>query len=283
MRVVVTGGSGQLARAIQETWSGHEVLLPPETELDLTKPEAIRTVLQTLKPQAVVNAGAFTQVDRCETEEGLATLVNGTAVAWLAESCDALKATLIQISTDYVFDGTATRPYREDDPTHPVSAYGHSKLRGEENAALAQRHLIVRTAWLYDAWGKNFFLTMVNAARQGRALRVVDDQRGTPTSCRALARQLHGALNEGWQGIVHGTCGGDTTWHGFAAEIFRQMDMSVDLSPCTTAEYPTPAKRPAYSVLAGGRRKTLGTDLMPTWEEALEEVVAAFRSAEAAR
>jgi len=273
LRIVIAGGGGQLARAIRETFTGHELILPSESELDLSRREAIHTVLAGLRPQVVINAAAFTQVDRCETEEELAMLVNGQAVGWLAEACETQKALLVQISTDYVFDGKGTRPYRETDPTNPVSAYGRTKLRGELEARRAPEHLIMRTAWLYDAWGKNFYLTMRNAAAQGRKLKVVDDQRGTPTTCRALARQIQQAVDEGWRGLVHATCAGETSWHGFAQEIFRQAGLQVDLSPCPTSDYPTPAVRPAYSVLDGGHRSELGTDRMPHWQEALEEVV----------
>jgi dTDP-4-dehydrorhamnose reductase len=274
MRILIAGGAGQLARAIRETRKGHELLCPEESHFDLGKRDSIRSAVQTLRPEVILNAAAFTQVDRCEVEAELAMRINGEAVAWLAEAANEAGALLVQISTDYVFDGTGTRPYRESDPTNPVSVYGKSKLLGEKNAALAEQHLIVRTAWLYDAWGKNFYLTMRNAATQGRKLRVVDDQRGTPTTCRTLARQIQGAVNEGWRGLVHGTCAGETTWHGFAAEIFRQSGIQADLSPCTSAEYPTPAARPTYSVLDGSHRRELGTDLMPDWREALAEVIA---------
>jgi len=274
MRILIAGASGQLARAIRETWQGHELLSPEESRFDLGNPEAVRSTILELRPEVILNAAAFTQVDRCETEAELAMRINGEAVGWLAEAADRAQALLVQISTDYVFDGTGTRPYREIDPPSPKSVYGRSKLLGEQNAARAKEHLIVRTAWLYDAWGKNFYLTMRNAAAQGRKLKVVDDQRGTPTTCRALARQLQGAVQEGWRGLVHGTCTGETTWHGFAAEIFRQSGVEADLSPCATAEYPTPALRPAYSVLDGSHRKALGTDLMPDWREALGEVIA---------
>lgn len=273
MRVLVTGASGQLAHAIRLTWAGHELLMPEEAVLDLGREEAVRTVVAEARPQVVVNCGAYTQVDRCESEEDLARLINATAVGWLAEACAAQGALLVQVSTDYVFDGTGTRPYREDDPTHPVSAYGRTKLEGEQQAARCPRHIIARTSWLYDAWGKNFLNTMLNAAAQGRALRVVDDQRGAPTTCRALARQLRAAAEGGWQGLVHATCAGETTWHGFAQAIFEARGMAVDLSPCTTADYPTPARRPAYSVLDGARRRALGPDLMPPWREALDEVL----------
>ncbi|MBS1766363.1 MAG: dTDP-4-dehydrorhamnose reductase [Acidobacteria bacterium] len=273
MRVLVTGGAGQLARAIQREWNGHEIALLGSAELDLISAESIRASVARVRPQVVVNAGAFTQVDRCESEVERAMAVNGTGVGHLAEACESLGALLIQVSTDYVFDGTANRPYREEDPTNPVSAYGRTKLEGERQASHCTRHVVVRTSWLYEAWGKNFFNTMLNAAAQGRKLRVVDDQCGAPTTCRALARQLRVAADGGWQGLVHATCGGETTWHGFATEIFAATKVKADLSPCTTADYPTPAKRPAYSVLDGAKRRSLGPDLMPDWREALLEMV----------
>ncbi|HCZ33602.1 MAG TPA: dTDP-4-dehydrorhamnose reductase [Holophagaceae bacterium] len=273
MRALVTGASGQLAHAIRQIWGEHDLILPEESVLDLGRQAAIQSVVADVRPDVVVNCGAFTQVDRCEAEAELASLINATAVGWLAEACEARKALLIQISTDYVFDGTGTRPYREEDPTNPVSVYGRTKLEGERQAARCSRHLIARTSWLYDAWGKNFLNTMLNAAAQGRALRVVDDQRGAPTTCRALARQLKVAAEEGWQGLVHTTCAGETTWHGFARAIFEAKGLSVDLNPCGTADYPTPAQRPAYSVLSGDRRRSLGPDLMPEWQDALREVI----------
>ena len=273
MRALVTGGAGQLAHAIRLVWAEHELFLPEESVFDLSRRDAIHSVVSEIRPDVLINCAAFTQVDRCETEADLAQLINGTAVGWLAEACEAQGARLIQISTDYVFDGTGTRPYREDDPTNPVSVYGRTKLDGERQAARCSRHLIARTSWLYDAWGKNFLNTMLNAAAQGRALRVVDDQHGAPTTCRTLARQLKVAVEEEWQGLVHATCQGETTWHGFAKAIFEAKGMSVALSPCTTADYPTPARRPAYSVLSGDRRRILGTDLMPEWRVALAEVM----------
>lgn len=273
MRVLVTGASGQLARAIRLAWAEHELILPEESVLDLSKPTSIQSVVVQSRPDVVINCGAFTQVDRCESELDLAQLINGTAVGWLADACETQKAMLIQISTDYVFDGSATRPYREGDATHPMSVYGRTKLEGERQAARCSRHLIARTSWLYDAWGKNFLNTMLNAAAQGRPLRVVADQFGSPTTCRALARQLKVAAEQNWHGIVHATCQGETTWYGFAKAIFETGAIAADLHPCTTADYPTPAKRPAYSVLDGAHRRTLGSDLMPPWLDALQEVV----------
>jgi dTDP-4-dehydrorhamnose reductase len=273
MRVLVTGGSGQLARAIQRFWTGHELLLPEEARLDLADRQAIREVITSLKPEVVINAGAFTQVDRCEVEAERAMLVNGAAVGWLAEECIRADACLVQISTDYVFDGQGTTPYREDDPVSPVSVYGKSKLLGEQGARKTPKHLVLRTAWLYDAWGMNFYNTMLRLAAQGQPIKVVDDQRGSPTSCRALARQIQALVESGWYGTVHATCSGKTSWHGFATEIFRQKHLQVDLTPCATADFPRPAPRPVYSVLSGELRRSLGLDRMPGWCEALTEVV----------
>lgn len=274
MKVVVTGGRGQLAQAIQRVWRGHDVILPEESVLDLSQRVRVLDTILSLKPDVVINAGAFTQVDRCETDVDLAMRINGEAVAWLVEACAQAGSRLVQVSTDYVFDGRGARPYREEDPANPQTVYGKSKLLGEEEARKLERHLIVRTAWLYDAWGANFYKTMLHMAAQGRSLRVVDDQCGTPTSCRALARQLQVAVEEGWCGTLHGTCAGETTWFGFAAEIFRQSGVTAVLDPCSTEAFPRPAPRPSYSVLCGDKRRRLGGDVMPDWREALAEVVA---------
>ena len=273
MRVLVTGGSGQLARALRTFWTGHELILPEEKVLDLSDPASLRRVVGEVRPEVVINAGAFTQVDLCEAEPALAETVNGQAVGWLAQACAEAGALLVQLSTDYVFDGKGTRPYLEEDPTGPVSVYGRTKLLGEQLARTAPEHLIVRTAWLYDAWGKNFYLTMLDLAAKGRPLKVVGDQWGSPTTCRALARQLQAAVEGGCRGLLHATCSGETTWHGFAAEIFQRQGLVVELAPCTTAEFPRPAPRPAYSVLSGAHRAALGVDRMPSWQEALREVV----------
>ena len=196
MKVLVSGGAGQLATAIRRVWTGHDLVIPAESAFDLGDRGSILGAVAACRPQVVINAGAFTQVDRCELEPDLAMRINGSAPGWLAEACEQVGALLVQLSTDYVFPGDGHRPYREDDPTGPRSVYGRTKLAGEAAAATASRHLIVRTAWLYDAWGANFYRTMLKAAAEGRPLRVVDDQVGTPTSCRALARQLQVAVEQ---------------------------------------------------------------------------------------
>jgi len=150
--------------------------------------------------------------------------------------------------------------------------YGQSKLEGEQAALTAKKHLIFRPSWLYDAWGKNFFTTMVKLAKQGKPLRIVDDQRGAPTTCRALVRQLLFAVENQWRGMFNATCGGETTWYWFADAIFKGLNLTPSYTPCTTSEYPTPAVRPIYSVLDNSKRKSQGPDLMGTWEDALREV-----------
>lgn len=273
MKVLLTGGAGQLAHAIRQTWTGHDLVVLDESVLDLGKEASIHAVMEDVQPDVVLNLGAFTQVDRCESEADLALLINGTAVGWLADACKAQQAMLVQISTDYVFDGTSTRPYREDDPTNPLSVYGRTKLEGERQAARCSRYLIARTSWLYDAWGHNFLNTMLKASALGKPLRVVADQRGAPTTCRALARQLKLAVVQDWQGLVNMTCQGETTWYGFAEAIFAAKGIAADLHPCTTADYPTPARRPPYSILDATHRRGLGPDLMPDWQDALAEVL----------
>ncbi|MDR2561064.1 MAG: dTDP-4-dehydrorhamnose reductase [Holophagales bacterium] len=273
MKTLISGASGQLATAVKRHWAKDSLIMPSEAELDLTDRESIRAAIQKYKPDVFLNCAAYTNVDAAESNEGLAKLVNGQAVGWIAQECNDVGALLVQVSTDYVFDGISTRPLKEDDPVGPCSAYGKSKLEGEVAAQKAYRHIIFRTSWLYDAWGKNFFNTMIRLANQGKPIKVVSDQRGSPTTCRALARQMRLAIESEWHGLFHATCTGETTWHGFAQAIFNMMGLAPECSPCSTQEYPTPAKRPAYSVLDNSKRMALGDDLMGPWEGALREVV----------
>ncbi len=278
--ILITGGGGQLAQALSRELADRELHLLDRSRLDLGSPEAIQQAMRRVDPEVVINAGALTQVDLCETERERAFRLNGEAVGWLAEACAEKGAKLVQISTDYVFGGEERVPRREGDAPEPRTVYGRSKLLGEQLAASAPGSLVVRTAWLYDARGTNFLRTMLRLGREGGPIRVVDDQWGTPTSCRALARQLRLALEEGWGGLVHMTCGGETTWFRFAQEIFRESRVSADLRPCSTADFPRPAPRPAYAVLDNSKRLAWGADLMPPWAEALREVLSdpeAFR------
>jgi dTDP-4-dehydrorhamnose reductase len=223
------------------------------------------------RPRAVVHCAAFTAVDACEAQEALAMRVNGEGTANVAAACHAVGARLIAIGTDYVFDGLAPRPYREDDATGPRTAYGRSKLAGEQ---AVQRHCpdhtILRIAWLYGAGGPSFVHTMLKlGAQDGQSVRVVNDQIGNPTSCRAVAALIADLLREPLPGIVHGSCEGEATWYDFAREIFRLRGYGRQVEPCTTAEFPRPAPRPANSRLEKRALRLAGRPAMPHWREEL--------------
>ncbi len=270
--LLVTGSDGQLGRALLVeaaarglSAEGHDV-----DTLDIRDPEAVRQMLNWIRPAALVNTAAFTAVDACESQEDEAMAINGTAVGHLAAACDLTGTVLVQISTDYVFSGDADRPYREDDPPAPISAYGRTKLRGEELAAGAKEHLIVRTAWLYGIGGRNFVEAIRRQIEGGaERLRVVDDQRGSPTFAGDLATAILDLLDVGARGIVHGVNAGSTTWYGFAREIVRQLRAEVDVEPVPTGDVPRPARRPRNSVLETRRLTTLLGRPMPEWPDAL--------------
>ncbi len=272
VQLLVTGAHGQLGRALLAaalrrgaSAEGRDV-----DTLDITDSSAVRAWLERERPRAVVNCAAFTAVDRCEAEEQLATAVNGLAVDHLARACDAVGALLVQVSTDYVFDGAGTRPYLESDPVNPVSAYGRSKLRGEEAARAASSHLVVRTAWLCGRGGVNFVEAIRRQLDAGSArLRVVADQQGCPTFCDDLAEALLDLEACGARGVVHAVNAGVTTWHGFACEIVRRLGREAEVEPVTTAAFPRPARRPAYSVLSTGLLERLLGRPLPPWQDGL--------------
>jgi dTDP-4-dehydrorhamnose reductase len=270
--LLVTGSYGQLGRAVLAAArrrgleaEGHDV-----DTIDITDQEAVHRRLRELAPRAAVNCAAFTAVDDCEAREDLATLVNGTAVGHLACACNQVGATLIHVSTDYVFAGDATRPYREEDPVGPVSAYGRSKLHGEDLARQADHHLVVRTAWLYGHGGRNFVEAIRHQLDSGASvLRVVADQHGCPTLCDDLAAAILDLEACAARGVVHAVNSGVTTWYGFASEIARLLNAPVEILPVTTDEYPRPAPRPTYSVLDTSRLGALTGGQLPSWQDAL--------------
>ncbi len=198
----------------------------------------------------VINCAAYTDVDGAEADEAEATRVNGHGAGNLAARCAETGAVLVHFSTDYVFDGSGTRPYPTDHPLAPLGAYGRSKAAGEAAIrASGCEHLIIRTSWLYAPWGKNFVRTMVELGRKHESLRVVNDQRGRPSSCSYLAERTLALLDHGARGTFHVTDGGECTWFEFATEIMVQTGSKCRVEPCTTDEFPRPAPRPAYSVL----------------------------------
>jgi len=264
---MITGAGGQLGARLRE-------LAPWATAfdragLDVTDAEAVREALS--RHDIVINAAAWTDVDRAETAEQAATATNGASV--LAPLCTGKR--LIHVSTDYVFDGRASVPYQENSKTNPINAYGRSKLAGER-AVLAAGGTVVRTAWLYDTSGRNFLTTMLKLATERDVLTVVDDQHGQPTWALALARQLLALASSGDApaGIYHGTCGGKTTWYGFAREIFRLSGLDPErVQPTTSDKFPRPARRPAYSVLAHGNWAAAGLAPLPPWDTTLAAVL----------
>ena len=266
MKVLLTGRNGQVGRDLERLLD--DVLATNRNVLDLAG-EGISDFVARAKPEVIINAAAYTAVDKAESEKDLATRVNGVAPGVLAEAAKRLGALLVHYSTDYVFDGEKTTPYVEDDRPNPLSVYGASKLEGERRiAASGCRHLILRTSWVYAPRGKNFYLTM--KAKSGQPLRVVDDQRGAPTSSRFLAENTILLIKKQAQGLLHLVPSGSTTWYGFAREI---LGAKADIAPIRSSDYPTPARRPANSVLDNSRAQALLGPL-PDWRT----VFAAMRS-----
>jgi dTDP-4-dehydrorhamnose reductase len=277
MRLLVTGCRGQLGQALAEQARalGHEYHGFDLPELDITCAESVRGAATRVRPDAIVNCAAFTAVDLAESQADQAFWVNGVAVAHLAGAANSVGASLVQVSTDYVFDGSGSRPWREDDPVRPMSSYGRSKLAGELAATLAERHLIARTAWLFGVGGNNFVEAIRRQLENGnRALRVVADQHGCPTFACDLALVLLRLLERGARGVFHAVNDGATTWHGFAEEIVRQLGVQATVAPQTTAEAGRPAARPAFGVLDTSRLRSVLGNALPSWPDALRRYLA---------
>ncbi len=276
--ILITGANGQLGRAVERDANarGLSVAGSDVDTLDIADEKAVNQWVEEHQPRTLVNCAAYTAVDDCEAHEEEASVINGRAVGHLAASCDRAGATLIHVSTDYVFDGTANRPYREQDPTRPTSAYGRTKLIGEQAAQRAARHLVVRTAWLYGHEGQNFVEAIRRQIESGAPeLRVVADQQGNPTSCEDLAAALLDLADTDFSGIVHAVNSGRTTWHEFAREIARLLGSTIAVHPVTTDAFLRPAPRPAYSVLDTALLESLIGRPMPAWQEALARYMAA--------
>ena len=251
-RVLLIGFDGMLGRAWETLLrlGGIAFDAPTLDSLDLTDEQSIEAVV-TRKYDVVVNCAAYTDVDGAEANESLASSINAVGAALLARRCRAADATLVHYSTDYVFRGDADSPYSVDHPRDPIGAYGRTKAAGEEAIERSGcQYLIVRTSWLYAPWGNNFVRTIARLASERDTLRVVNDQRGRPTSAEHLARTTLALLSAGARGIYHACDGGECTWFEFAQEIARLIDASCDVHPGDTSEFPRPAPRPAYSVLS---------------------------------
>ena len=284
MKILLTGGAGQLGWELRRALAIFgEVIAPARDALDLAKADSIVAAVREVRPALIVNAGAYTAVDQAESESGLAMRINGDALRILAEQAAATEAALIHYSTDYVFDGRKVEPYREDDETAPVNAYGKTKLAGEQGVlAAAAPHLVFRTSWVYGPRGRNFLLTMLRLSQERKELKVVDDQFGAPTSARLIAQATTGALARhvyagrldcdelrAVSGLYHLTAAGKTTWHGFAQKILSGRAGTAKLVPIPTSAYPTPARRPRNSILDNSKFESVFGFALPDWQVGL--------------
>ena len=280
MRCLVLGGTGMLGRAVvaEARRRGWAALGLSHAQADLTDRDGLLGWAERFRPDVVVNCAAFTKVDAAETDREGAFAINGGGVAHAAALAERAGARLVQVSTDYVFDGAARTPYREDSAVAPLSVYGQSKLEGERLALAYDRALVVRTSWLFGPGGPNFVATMVNLIAAGRVpLRVVADQEGCPTSTPSLARALLDLAAREATGIVHYQDREPVSWYAFAVEIARLWSGAVEVIPVTTAEFHRPAPRPAYSVLDVGRFESITGRRVEAWEEGLVATLAHIR------
>lgn len=281
MKVLITGAQGQVGRALATTVpEGWRTLMLTRSELDLTDPAAIRALIRREKPDAIVNAAAYTAVDRAEADEATALAVNAGAVSAMAEGLAEISQAggrLVHVSTDFVFDGTSARAYRPDDAPAPLSAYGRTKLAGE--AAAGADALVVRTSWVYAAGGVNFVRTMLRLMRERDEVRVVADQFGSPTWATGLARTLWALLDQRASGLLHHRDAGVASWYDFAVAIQEEalaiglLDRAVAVIPIDTDAYPTPAVRPAFSLLDDRATRALLGDRPPHWRVNLRSML----------
>jgi dTDP-4-dehydrorhamnose reductase len=275
MKILITGGKGMLGRTLVRRFADHNVVVADLPEVDITCLESITAAISTAAPEIVIHCAAMTAVDACEEEWDVAFRVNASGSTNVAIACHRARARLLAVSTDYVFAGDSPDPYSEFDTPAPRTVYGASKLAGEE--AVREHcpdHCIVRIAWLYGPGGPSFYHTMCRLGSQsGAPLRVVDDQLGNPTSTDVVADVLRHLMVARLAGTFHATCEGQATWFEFARAIFAARGLARGLEPCTTAEFPRPAPRPANSRLRKMRLPHCGLPLPMDWREALERFV----------
>ncbi|MGE4411458.1 MAG: dTDP-4-dehydrorhamnose reductase [Sphingobium sp.] len=278
MKALITGAHGQLGRALQAIApTGSDIIAATHADLDISDRAAVCDFVARHRPDAIFNAAAYTAVDKAESEEGRAHAINADAVGHLAEAARELGARLIHVSTDFVFDGQRGIPYRPDAPTAPIGAYGRTKLAGE--IAAGPEALIVRTAWVYGATGHNFVRTMLRLMAERDEVRVVADQIGTPTFAPHLASALWALYAAGARGIHHYTDSGAASWYDFAVAIQEEalamglLERAVPVIPITTADYPTPARRPSYSVLDKAATFALLGGPAPHWRDGLRRML----------
>jgi len=281
MRALILGGTGMLGRAVvhEARRRGHAALGLSREQADITDLQRLEYWVGVFRPDWIVNCAAFTQVDACEEQRERAFEVNGRAVGHVVEAARAAGARLLHLSTDYVFDGRAARPYREDDEPAPRSVYGASKLEGERCALAYPEALVLRVSWLFGPEGANFVRTILGLVERGQSpLRVVDDQIGCPTYTPFVARALWDLASLDLAGVIHFRNREPVSWYDFAREITGLWDRNVEVLPVTTAEFPRPAPRPAYSVLDVGRCETVLCREVEPWGWGLAEYLTSLRS-----
>lgn len=274
MKVLITGAKGQLGLELTKQFQlkkDVELILTDVSELDITNTEKVYSFFQEHKPEVVINCAAHTAVDKCETDVDNAYKINAIGPKNLSAAAYSIGAEIVQISTDYVFDGESADPLTEFDSPNPQTIYGASKLQGEKlTAEFNPKHYILRTAWLYGE-GNNFVRTMVKLSETNKSLKVVNDQIGSPTSTVDLARAIIKLIEEKNYNLFHATCSGQCSWYEFTKEIFRLKGIDTEVIPCTTDEFPRPAKRPKYSVLRNYMMELTTGDIMRPWQEAIAE------------
>lgn len=273
-KILVTGCNGQLGRAVNVLMGVNadiEIINTDVADLDITRVDNVLDTVRSIKPDAIINCAAYTAVDASESDLDLAYRINAIGPRNLSIAATDIGARLMHISTDYVFDGKATKPYREFDEVNPQGAYGKTKLEGERFVAqFAERFYIIRTAWLYGD-GKNFVKTMLKLSEDRDSVSVVSDQFGTPTSAAELAKAIDFLLFTDNYGLFHGTCEGSCCWADFTEEIYRIKGIHTRVNRITTDEYPTPAKRPAYSVLDNYMLRLTSDYEFADWHDAIRE------------
>ena len=280
--ILITGANGQLGnemRVLSAEYPEYAYFFTDVAELDICDEQAVMEFVQANDIHVIVNCAAYTAVDKAEENVELCTKLNADAVGYLAKAAEACGVEFIQISTDYVFDGTAHVPYRESASTCPNSVYGHTKLAGEQNAlTLCSRSMVIRTAWLYSTFGNNFVKTMIRLGRERDSLGVIFDQVGTPTYARDLARAIFVAIRQGVvPGVYHFSNEGVCSWYDFTKAIHRLAGIAdCKVKPLHTEEYPTLAKRPHYSVLDKTKIKKIYNTEVPYWEDSLKECIDAL-------